>query len=152
MWGIWHALAAFEFLDDANKLGPARANLLNRQDRPSSVLRRIIAVASTKRLQHHRLLLLRIHLHLPPGPRCNSRSLLRQLHILTARSPYPLIPDSTRHVLPYAVNMPSATGSSWEKYQKNFADDEIEEKKITPLTDEYDTSEWRMMGYRLSRL
>lgn len=33
--------------------------------------------------------------------------------------------------------MPSATGSNWEKYQKNFADDEIEEKKITPLTDEY---------------
>lgn len=33
--------------------------------------------------------------------------------------------------------MPSATGSSWEKYQKNFADDEVEEKKITPLTDEY---------------
>jgi len=32
--------------------------------------------------------------------------------------------------------MPSATGSSWEKYKKNFADDEIEEKKITPLTDE----------------
>jgi 26S proteasome regulatory subunit T1 len=32
--------------------------------------------------------------------------------------------------------MPSATGSSWEKYQKNFADDEIEEKKITPLSDE----------------
>ncbi|WKT39204.1 hypothetical protein QSH57_001023 [Fusarium oxysporum f. sp. vasinfectum] len=32
--------------------------------------------------------------------------------------------------------MPSATGSNWEKYQKNFADDEIEEKKITPLTDE----------------
>lgn len=33
--------------------------------------------------------------------------------------------------------MPSATGSSWEKYQKNYADDEIEEKKITPLSDEY---------------
>lgn len=32
--------------------------------------------------------------------------------------------------------MPSATGSNWEKYQKNFADDEVEEKKITPLTDE----------------
>ncbi|PTD11332.1 26S protease regulatory subunit 7 [Fusarium culmorum] len=31
---------------------------------------------------------------------------------------------------------PSATGSNWEKYQKNFADDEVEEKKITPLTDE----------------
>jgi hypothetical protein len=35
-----------------------------------------------------------------------------------------------------SANMPSATGSSWEKYQKNFADDEVEEKKITPLTDE----------------
>lgn len=33
--------------------------------------------------------------------------------------------------------MPSATGSNWEKYQKKFADDEQEEKKITPLTDEY---------------
>lgn len=33
--------------------------------------------------------------------------------------------------------MPSATGSSWEKYKKDFADDEIPEKKITPLTDEY---------------
>jgi hypothetical protein len=35
-----------------------------------------------------------------------------------------------------ALTMPSATGQSWEKYQKNFADDEVEEKKITPLTDE----------------
>lgn len=33
--------------------------------------------------------------------------------------------------------MPSATGQNWEKYQKTFADDEIEEKKITPLSDEY---------------
>jgi hypothetical protein len=33
-------------------------------------------------------------------------------------------------------NFSSATGSSWEKYKKEFADDEIEEKKITPLTDE----------------
>ncbi|KAL2889209.1 26S protease regulatory subunit 7 [Ceratocystis lukuohia] len=32
--------------------------------------------------------------------------------------------------------MPSATGKDWEKYQKKFADDEIEEKKIDPLTDE----------------
>lgn len=32
--------------------------------------------------------------------------------------------------------MPSATGQSWEKYQKNFADDEEPEKKITPLSDE----------------
>jgi len=32
--------------------------------------------------------------------------------------------------------MPSATGQSWEKYQKNFADDEKPEKKITPLSDE----------------
>lgn len=31
---------------------------------------------------------------------------------------------------------PSATGSNWEKYQKNYADDEVEEKKITPLSDE----------------
>jgi hypothetical protein len=34
-------------------------------------------------------------------------------------------------------HQPSATGSSWEKYQKNYADDEVEEKKITPLSDEY---------------
>ena len=34
--------------------------------------------------------------------------------------------------------MPSATGQSWEKYQKTYADDEEPEKKITPLSDEYD--------------
>ena len=34
--------------------------------------------------------------------------------------------------------MPSATGQNWEKYQKTFADDEEPEKKITPLSDEYD--------------
>jgi 26S proteasome regulatory subunit T1 len=34
--------------------------------------------------------------------------------------------------------MPSATGQNWEKHQKSFADDEKEEKKIAPLTDEYD--------------
>jgi len=33
--------------------------------------------------------------------------------------------------------MPSATGQSWEKYKKDFVDDEEPEKKITPLTDEY---------------
>jgi hypothetical protein len=33
--------------------------------------------------------------------------------------------------------MPSATGSSWEKYTKKFADDEEEEKKIVPLSEEY---------------
>jgi 26S proteasome regulatory subunit T1 len=32
--------------------------------------------------------------------------------------------------------MPSATGANWEKYKKNFADDEEPEKKITPLTDD----------------
>lgn len=32
--------------------------------------------------------------------------------------------------------MPSATGSNWEKYKQEFADDEKPEKKITPLTDE----------------
>ncbi|KPI36220.1 uncharacterized protein AB675_8879 [Cyphellophora attinorum] len=32
--------------------------------------------------------------------------------------------------------MPSATGANWEKYQKQYADDETPEKKITPLTDE----------------
>lgn len=45
--------------------------------------------------------------------------------------------------------MPSATGQNWEKYKKEFADDEEPEKKITPLTDEYvhkvdvDTYPWR---------
>lgn len=33
--------------------------------------------------------------------------------------------------------MPSATGQNWEKYQKNYADDEEPEKKIVPLSDEY---------------
>ena len=33
--------------------------------------------------------------------------------------------------------MPSATGQNWEKYKKEFADDEEPKKKITPLTDEY---------------
>ena len=32
--------------------------------------------------------------------------------------------------------MPSATGQNWEKYKKEFADEEVPEKKITPLTDE----------------
>ena len=34
------------------------------------------------------------------------------------------------------IKQPSATGQDWEKYNKKFADDEIEEKKITPLSDE----------------
>ena len=33
------------------------------------------------------------------------------------------------------LTMPSATGENWEKYKKNFADDEEPEKKITPLTE-----------------
>jgi hypothetical protein len=33
--------------------------------------------------------------------------------------------------------MPGAKGADWEKFNKTFADDEIEEKKITPLSDEY---------------
>lgn len=33
--------------------------------------------------------------------------------------------------------MPSATGSNWEKHTREFADDEKEEKKIEPLSDEY---------------
>lgn len=40
------------------------------------------------------------------------------------------------------IVQPSATGQNWEKYQKNYADDEIEEKKITPLTDEYGHLPW----------
>ena len=40
--------------------------------------------------------------------------------------------------------MPSATGQSWEKYKKEFADDEEPEKKITPLTDEYVAGEGQL--------
>jgi len=32
--------------------------------------------------------------------------------------------------------MVSAKGKNWEQYQKEYADDEKPEKKITPLTDE----------------
>lgn len=39
--------------------------------------------------------------------------------------------------------MPSATGQNWEKYQKKFADDEEEEKKIIPLSEEYVLSHFR---------
>lgn len=31
---------------------------------------------------------------------------------------------------------PTATGQDWEKYRKTYSDEELEEKKITPLTDE----------------
>ena len=31
--------------------------------------------------------------------------------------------------------MPSATGENWDKYRKNFADEETPEKKISPLSD-----------------
>lgn len=60
-----------------------------------------------------------------------------------------LIPNTSQHGEPASSvlscpsqlavltrQQPSATGSSWEKYQKNYADDEVEEKKITPLSDE----------------
>jgi hypothetical protein len=33
--------------------------------------------------------------------------------------------------------MPGAKGQDWEKFKKTYADDEIEEKKITPLSAEY---------------
>lgn len=33
--------------------------------------------------------------------------------------------------------MPTARGADWEKYKKQFGDDEVEEKKIIPLSDEY---------------
>lgn len=36
---------------------------------------------------------------------------------------------------PATATMPSATGENWEKYRKNFDEDETD-KKITPLTDE----------------
>jgi len=41
--------------------------------------------------------------------------------------------------------MPSATGQNWEKYNKEFADDEEPEKKITPLSDEYVSQHHQMM-------
>ena len=40
-------------------------------------------------------------------------------------------------------DMPSATGESWEKYKKNFADEEEPEKKISPLSDE-------LVGFRVA--
>lgn len=48
--------------------------------------------------------------------------------------------------------MPSATGQNWEKYAKKFADDEVEEKKITPLSDEYASSRQRVARPRLGLL
>lgn len=59
------------------------------------------------------------------------------------------ISPSIDHTVPFRIKslkMPSATGSSWEKYKKEFADDEVPEKKITPLTDEY--VEWNIMKKR----
>lgn len=41
--------------------------------------------------------------------------------------------------------MPSATGQNWEKYQKKFDDEEKEEKKIAPLSDEYVIGDTFMM-------
>jgi hypothetical protein len=49
---------------------------------------------------------------------------------------YPLRASFTPLRPQTSSNMPSATGRDWEKYQKKFADDEVPEKKITPLTDE----------------
>jgi hypothetical protein len=41
------------------------------------------------------------------------------------------------HLLLHRIaKMPSATGSNWEQYKKEYADDEVAEKKITPLSDE----------------
>ena len=36
-----------------------------------------------------------------------------------------------------SIIMPGAKGQDWEKFKKTYADDEIEEKKITPLSAEY---------------
>jgi len=47
--------------------------------------------------------------------------------------------------------MPSATGQSWEKYKKEFADDEEPEKKITPLTDEYVIDKPELKFWQLER-
>ncbi len=46
--------------------------------------------------------------------------------------------------------MPSATGQNWEKYKKEFVDDEEPEKKITPLTDECVTQTYNY-GYLLTQ-
>ena len=48
--------------------------------------------------------------------------------------------------------MPSATGQNWEKYKKEFADDEEPEKKITPLTDEYVPARRVYLDYETDRL
>ncbi len=47
--------------------------------------------------------------------------------------------------------MPSATGQSWEKYKKEFADDEEPEKKIIPLTDEYVTDKSWLRSWQVGR-
>ncbi len=47
--------------------------------------------------------------------------------------------------------MPSAKGENWEKYSKKFADDEVEEKKIDPLTDE-DIQVLRTYGLSITTL
>jgi ElaB/YqjD/DUF883 family membrane-anchored ribosome-binding protein len=47
--------------------------------------------------------------------------------------------------------MPSATGQSWEKYKKEFADDEEPEKKIIPLTDEYVTDKPWLRFWQVER-
>ena len=48
--------------------------------------------------------------------------------------------------------MPSATGQSWEKYKKEFADDEEPEKKITPLTDEYVMIRLTLRSYKTNAI
>ena len=62
--------------------------------------------------------------------------LVRLISVHTLAHPRSSINTGRPTVAANTAAMPSATGQSWEKYQKNFADDEVEEKKITPLTDE----------------
>ena len=65
---------------------------------------------------------------------------LKSDHLLKPFSPlqqhYDLIERLTVAPTGTLTKMPSATGQNWEKYKKNFADEEEPEKKITPLTDE----------------
>ena len=57
------------------------------------------------------------------------------LHVLLQSLLYLITADHLK-ASSHTIKMPSATGQNWEKYKKEFADDEEPEKKITPLTDE----------------
>jgi hypothetical protein len=50
--------------------------------------------------------------------------------------PISIAPEDSHGTCSYII-MPGAKGQDWEKFKKTYADDEIEEKKITPLSAEY---------------